>query len=186
MEKHIELIKKLKALSEKGVGGEAINAQKFFQKMLHKHNLTISDIDGEKQEDFFFNARGINARLFHQIVKRVNYDLKVYQFPSAKVKQFKLTGNSMVTCTPAEFIEIEQMFDVYTKLYKKESEVFYSAFLSANDLLARPPKEEQKSTDDLTPEELEEWMRVNQMAGNIKKETIRKQLSNGTLSVAGS
>lgn len=178
MEKHIELIRKIKALAERGVDGEAINAKDLLLKMLNRHNLTIEDIEGEKQQDYFFKAHGINGTLLHQIAKRVNYALKVYEFPASKIKEYNLSGNLMVTCTPAEFIEIEQMFHVYSKLYKEESEVFYMAFLSANDLLATPPEDKQKSTDDLTPEELENWRRANQMASKIKRETIRKQLFN--------
>ena len=184
MDKHVELIKKLKALADRGVDGEAKNAQKLLDKMLKKHNLTVEDIEGEKQQDYFFKATGINASLFAQIVKRVNYDLKIYFFPAAKVKQFGLAGNHMITCTAAEFIEIEQMFDVYKRLYKKESEIFYKAFLAANDLLAIPPKSEQKTTSDLSPEEFEEWKRTQAIASKIKTETIRKQLSNGTLPTA--
>jgi len=180
MEKHIELIKKLKALAERGIDGEAKNAQNLLHKMLKKHNLTIEDIEREETRDYYFKASGTNAKLLTQIAKRVNYDLPVYDVPSDKIKQYHLSGNMIITCTPAEFIEIEQMFDVYKKLYKKESELFYKAFLSANDLLARPPK--QKSVADLTPEELEEWKRTQKMAQGIKTETIRKQLTNSQLS----
>lgn len=176
MEKQIELIKKIKALAEKGVGGEAKNAQKLLNKMLAKHNLTLEDIEGEKVQDYLFKASGINALLLNQIVKRVNYCLKVYVIPAAKVKQYGLNGNNLVTCTPAEFIEIDQMFFLYKRLFKKESKIFYKAFLAANDLLVRPPKSEQKTTANLTPEELEEWKRMRAMAISIKTETIKKQL----------
>ena len=182
----MELIKKLKALAERGVEGEAINANKMLQKMLQKHNLTIEEIEGEKQQDYFFKANGLNATLFHQIVKRVNYNLKLYQIPAKKVKQFMLEGNQMVTCTVAEFIEIDQMFDVYKKLYKKESELFYTAFYQQTTFLLDLQKKTKYLTNDLTPAELEEWMRVQQMATKIKTETIRKQLSKGTLSAASS
>lgn len=179
MANHIELLKKLKALSDKGVGGEAENAQQMLTKMLEKHNLTIEDIEGVQTHDYYFNAKGIEGELLLQIVKRVNYDLKVYGFPQKVIKDFGLKGNTLVTCTHAEFIEIEQMFDVYKKLFKKESEIFYTAFLSANDLLISPPKEKQRTVDDLSEKELEKWNRVQQISKNIKSETIRRQISEG-------
>lgn len=180
MEKHIQILKKLKALAERGIDGEKVNAEKILQKMLLKYNLTIEDIEGEKQQDYFFKAKGINEKLIYQIAKRINYDLKVYSFPPDKVKLHNLTGNIIVECTAAEFIEIDQMFDVYKKLYKKENDLFFVAFLKANDLLTRPPKEKQKHISDLNPQELEEWTRLSEMATTIKKETIRKQLPNQT------
>lgn len=180
MDKHIELIKKLKALADKGVGGEAENAQQMLEKMLLKHNLTIEDIVGEQKNDYYFKASGIKAKLLTQIIKRVNYDLKIYDIPSNVVKKYSLSGNVMTTCTVAEFIEIEQMFYIYDNLYKRESEIFYKAFLTANDLLARPPKDEQKTTKDLSKDELEEWKRTQEMASKIKKESIRKQIQGET------
>jgi len=139
-----------------------------------KHGLTIEDICKESTKEYFFKASGINAQLFTQIVKRVNYELEIYSIPAAQVKKYRLAGSLMIECTVAEFIEIEQMFDVYKKLYKEESKVFYHAFLAANDLLGRPPK--PRSVNDLTEKELEEWMRVQGLAKNIKTETIRKRL----------
>ena len=176
MEKHIELLKKLKAHADRGEGGEKLNAQKLFDTLLQKYGLTIEDIEGEKVEYYYFKAHGIYATLLHQIMKRVNYDLKVGKLSAKRVKALGVPGGQVVKCTVAEYIEIEQMFEVYKKLYKKENDVFYLAFLTANDLLIKPPKSEAKTTKDLTPEELKEWMRVQSMASKIKKETIRKRL----------
>ena len=176
MEKHIELAKKLKALAEKGVGGEAKNAQQMLDKMLKKHNLTLSDIDGDSTNDYYFMATGVNARLFHQIVKCVNHNLKVYIFPKSKASIYGIKANMVITCTAYEFVEIDQMFSVFSRLFKEESEIFYTAFLAANDLLVNPPDSERKSVSDLSPEELEKWRRSQEMSSKIKRESIRKQL----------
>lgn len=174
--KHIELAKKLKALADKGIGGEKINAEKMLSLLLKKHKLIIDDIEGEKTENYFFKIKKGDARLLNQIVKRVNHNLSLYgEFPAKKVKQLGLKGNYMTTCTAFEFIEIESMFDIYQKLYNSELNIFYSAFLKANDLLVKSP--DCKSTKDLTHEEYEEWLRINEMASKIKKENFRKQLT---------
>jgi len=177
MNKHIELAKKLKALADKGVGGEKVNAEKMLNDLLKKHNITIEDIEGEKTEDYFFKVKSKDAHLFTQIVKRVRYDLKVYgEVPAKKIKEWGLKGNYFTTCTAFEFIEIRTMFDHYTELYKKELDIFFGAFLQANDLLAKPPQNELKSIKDLTPEEKLRWMRQTEMASKIKSETFRKRI----------
>ena len=54
MSKNIELAKKLKALADKGIGGEKSNAEAMLNNLMKKHNITIEEIEGEKLMDFFF------------------------------------------------------------------------------------------------------------------------------------
>ena len=94
MNKHIELAKKLKALADKGIGGEKVNAEKMLNDLLKKHNITIEDVEGEKTENYFFKVKPEDSNLFIQIVKRVRYDLKVYgEVPAKKIKELHLKGN---------------------------------------------------------------------------------------------
>ena len=90
MEKNIELAKKLKALSDRGVGGEKINAEKLLNDLLKKHGLTIEDVEGEKTDVYCFKASGIYAQLLLQIIKRVGFDLKVWMFSAKKVKELRM------------------------------------------------------------------------------------------------
>jgi len=175
MEKQIQILKKIKALADKGIGGEAVNAQKLFDKLLKKHGLSKSDIESEETKDYFFKVKSWDERLLSQIAKCVNCDIKVYDV-TFEVKKHRLAGNILITCTAAEYIEIDQMFDVYSKLLKSEMELFYKAFLKANNLLVTPPKEKLRTINDLTAEEFEEWLRTTQIASTIKREVVRKQL----------
>lgn len=177
MNKHIELAKKLKSLADRGIGGEKINAEKMLNDLLKKHNLTIEDIDGEKIDNYFFKVKKEDSDLLHQVIKRVNYDLKLYgEIPAKDVKRLQMDGNYFTKCTASQFLEIKSMFDFYLKAYKQELKIFFSAFITANDLLAKPPKSEATSINDLSDEEINRWMRTQQMASKIKKETFRKQL----------
>jgi hypothetical protein len=178
MEKNIELLKKLKALSEKGVGGEATNATDMLNKLLKKHNLTLEDLEEDKKNDYYFSTSGMHSELLHQIAKMVNSEVKCYDVPLKMVKKHKLSGNFILNCTSAEFIEIDQMFSVYKNLLDKELKVFYYAFLQTNDLLITPKKGSEKKLSDLSKEEKEQLLRANEMASLIKKETVRKQISN--------
>jgi hypothetical protein len=175
-EKYLALAKKLKALADKGIGGEKVNAEEMLNALLKKHNLTYEEIEGEKLQDYYFTLNKEEGRLWSQICKRVNVDLKCYgPFPSKDVKRLRLEGNNMARCTASEYIEIESMFHLYSRLYKQEIEIFYKAFCTANDLLASGKV--KRSTSELSPEELEEWKRAQAMAEKIKKESYRKQLA---------
>jgi hypothetical protein len=177
MDKHIELIKKIKALAEKGVGGEKLNAEKMLHRLLKKHDISIEDVDGEKMEDYFFKVKPEDVRLFVQVAKSVRYDLKLYGgIPTKKIKEYKLQGNYIATCTAFEFIEIKTMLDHYTRLYKEELDVFFGAFIQANNLFANPPENEMKPIEELTQEERTKWTRQTEMASKIKTETFRRRI----------
>lgn len=175
MDKKLELAKKLKALAEKGVGGEKLNAETILKDFLAKHNISLDELESEKESDYFFQIKEEEEQLFIQIVARVRRTIKVYgRITAVKIKEFKLKGNFFITCTASEYFEIESMNHVYQRLYKKELDVFYHAFLTANNLLAS--SENPKSYDDLTDEEKDKYDRGTAMAENIKSETHRKQI----------
>ena len=56
-----ELVKKIKALAESGVGGEKKNAQKLLQELMTKYNISEESLNGEIINEFelkipkFFN-----------------------------------------------------------------------------------------------------------------------------------
>jgi hypothetical protein len=175
MSKHIELAKKLKALADRGIGGEKLNAEKMLETLLKKHNLTIDDIEGEKTDDYFFKLNENEHRLWYQIVKSVNTDIKCYgEFPKKDIKLFELKGNYCIKSTLSEYIEIEAKLSIYKRLYEEESDIFFHAFCTANNLLITPKK--QIDISDLDDNELKTLLRVRQMSRNIKSEHYRKQL----------
>jgi hypothetical protein len=175
MEKQIKLLKKLKALAERGVKGEAENAKDLLYKMLEKHGLTINDIEGEKEHDFYMTIPDTHHKLWYQIVKKTRKTINAYNFPLDVVKKNKLEGNKMIVCTTAEFIEIEQTFEHYKSLYEEEMSIFHKAFLSANNLLIE--RDETDSNNELTEKEIQDWLRMIKMAETITSKTLQKKLT---------
>jgi hypothetical protein len=175
MSKHIELAKKLKALAEKGIGGEKTTAEKMLNDLLKKHNLTIEEVEGEKLQDFYFSINDKHIwTLLYQIIKYVNLEIRCFgEIPKDKIRELKLKGNYLVECTVSEYIEIEAKFDFYSKLYKSELDTFLSAFIEANDLGINDPN---RVSEELTHEEYLELLRIEGMASKIKKGEFRKQL----------
>lgn len=176
MSKHIELAKKLKALADQGVGGEKINAETMLNALLKKYKITLEEIEGESIKKYFFNLNPEEYRFFHQIVKNVNFSIKVYgPIPKKKIKTLQIEGNLFIESTASDYIEIETKFEFYKGLYEEELEIFYNAFLTANKLLALDP-DKTRTTADLSPEEWQEYQRIQNMANKIKVGQFRKQL----------
>jgi len=175
MSKQIELAKKLKALADKGVGGEKENAEKMLSDLMKKHNLTIEEIEGEVEGEYFFKIEQADVMLWRQIVANVNYKIPKYgEFPKSDIKKYHLKGNYLIKCTAAEFVEIESKFNFYKNLYKQELEVFYSAFIHANSLYSSRPA---KESDDWDNDEIDKQVRIIQMAQRIKKGQFNKQIT---------
>ena len=174
MSKNIELAKKLKALADKGIGGEKANAEAMLNSLMKKHNITIEEIEGEKLMDFFFKIEKVDYRFLLQIIKHVNYDIKCYgEFPKKVIKDNYLKGNYMITCTASEYIEIEAKHSFYKRLYNEEVAVFNTAFFKANNLLIDNPNRVDK---EMTLEDYENWKRVNEMSKKIKVGQFNKQI----------
>jgi len=174
MSKNIELAKKLKALADKGIGGEKSNAEAMLNNLMKKHNITIEEIEGEKLMDFLVKIEKSDYRFLLQIIKHVNYDIKCYgEFPKKTIKQYSLKGNYMITCTASEYIEIEAKHNFYKRLYEEEVSVFSTAFFKANNLLIDNPNREDR---EMTLKDYENWKRINDMSEKIKVGQFNKQL----------
>jgi hypothetical protein len=176
MSKHIELAKKLKALADRGIDGEKQTAEKMLADLLKKHKITIEEIEGEKTEDYYFTFKDKSHRLWFQIVKTVNTTIKCYgPFPAGKVKQYALKGNYMIICTPCEYIEIEAKYNFYKNLYDQEMNIFYAAFLRANDLLVVNNRSDNQK--EMSFVGYEKYNRINDLAQSIKKGEFLKQIT---------
>ena len=167
MDKIIQLAKKLKALSDKGVGGEKINAEKMLQKIMEKHNLSIEDVEGEKKDFAYFKADQKQEEIFWQVVSSV---LGKY---SSYVDERK-RGYFLLKVTASEAVEIQMKYDFFWKLYQEEFEIWRAAFIAKNDIYH--PKGNKIDMDDLSGEELQKIKRIAEMTNSIKRGELRKQL----------
>lgn len=174
-DKVIELAKKIKVLAEKGEGGEKRNAEAMLADLMRKYGISAEQVESPVVKRYYFQAKGINHDILTQCVVSTNYELRD-KFWTVKTMYRKTHGDCLCECTAAEYIEISQKYDLYKKLYKKELDVFFRAFCTANDLLGTPPK--MQTTDDLTDKERDEFIRAARMANSIKKERVTKQITN--------
>ena len=170
-----ELIKKIKALADGGVGGEKENAQKLLAELMLKYNITEEEIAEETVKDFdfikpkFFMAGELMVQVLYSIVgKEIGEDKGIYCLKGCR-KYF-------IRCTTAEFLEFEAKFNFYMFHFKKEAKRFYSAFLQANKIF--PPDEkarEHKEDYQLSKEDVAMLM----LAENLEKHEYRLQIDGG-------
>lgn len=139
------LLKKIRALAERGVGGEADNAEEILRRLMEKYGVSEDELDEEerRRNDFEYHGKE-QEKLLRQVVYKVTggyaYNL-VYRASGRKVKT-RLGAD----CTAAEKVEIEFLFDFYTRLWERERDAFLSAFIQKHRIFT--------IRDDIEPQEV--------------------------------
>lgn len=170
MSKYIELAKKLKNLSEKGVDGEAVNAYEALTKLLKKHGITLEELEGDKVSRVWFKYHK-HRRLFIQIAGMVMDG--VPSIWERKDKRYQYA----IDCTVAQEIEIREAFSFYAARYEQDLELFYSAFVQRNNIF--PASGGVQMIGEMSPEEQERMRQMMMLAQNLPAHIRLKQLEAG-------
>ena len=135
MSKSIELLKKIKRLSEDGVAGERVNAEALLHKLMDKYAITIEDLE----DDCYFEmqvkkpAKGLQEKLFWQLFH------KLYPKDKEKINTYNTHGKKWIFSVPLSFkIEFMEFYNFYWKTLNEDIDIFYYAFLAKNKLLCNP------------------------------------------------
>lgn len=175
MDKKQELLQKLKALAEHGVGGEKLNAQRKLSAFMKKYGITDVELDEDKAFPCEFAYKGERQRrLLSQIIYKVkNEKNTVYSFIYTASNR---ACRSRLGCkvTKTQKLEIEFLFDFYKRLYEQEEAFFFRAFVQKHRLFGQLKESEQ-------PTELsdEEYQRLYMMRQGMSEEQPLKQITGG-------
>lgn len=161
-----ERIEKIKALAERGVGGEKDTAQKKLDKLLKDNGLTIESLESEEIHYYLFSySSSYSKKLLFQVM---------YKVLSTKVSYYrtKHTRNKVgVYCTHSQKIEIELDYEFYLNLFEEEVDSLLSAFIQEQDLFPNDAGSVQVDISTLTPEEKERMLKQQAYQQNINKRT---------------
>ena len=135
MNKKVELLKKLKALADRGVDGEKVAAEKMLDKLMKKYDVTDEELSADEVSTMVFKYSGAEQKkLLLQIIYKVTNKTDIFydyiNRDSGGVSRTRLGAD----VTKAQKIEIEFLFDFYVRQYEKECEVFLEAFIQKNQL----------------------------------------------------
>lgn len=170
MDKYIELAKKLKALADRGLGGEATTAKRILDNYLKKHNLTILDIEGEKKTLEVFRTNNKYKKLFLQVASTV-IGIRI----DRRYVKRKNPNHLLLEVTKAEKIEINIKYEFYKKHFDMQYDIFFRAFIVKNQLFAFDG--EKTDIGSLDEEERKKAFKILEMARNLEKSQYLKQLA---------
>lgn len=129
MSKLIDLAKKIKALADKGIGGEKVNAETMLIDFMHKHGIEPSDLEDEFRSEYEFRYGSKEQLIMVQsILKVMGKAVKIYGYRGKRNAVF-------IECSVSEFVEINSISDFYYRHYENELKIFNTAFIHKNGLL---------------------------------------------------
>lgn len=175
-------IRKLQALAEKGVGGEATNAKILLSALCEKYGIDESKLDEEEKQWYEFEMRTSVQKLFLQLYVSVYGTTERYL---KEVELWKRGRKKIVKCkfTHAEYIEFSQMWEWHRKNYlaerKRMRELFQIAYYDKFKMYASETCDEyeaqrsKKKDSDLTMEDI---LAINMMAAACKNKSFYKQI----------
>lgn len=172
-------IGKIKALAERGVGGEKDTAQAMLDTILARHGLTLDDIESKPARKWVeVSFSGEHERLLMlQIIRKVTQqgDLMIKRRPRARSRLY-------VELSPVEQVEVEFMFEVMKAALAKEMEKMTMAFIHANNLFGpraeRDDDEDDSDEQEITPERRAELRQIAAMAMAINPVSVRRGIGN--------
>ena len=168
MSKYLDLAKKIKALADRGIGGEKVNAQLLLDKIMKEHNITIEQLEGVVIGNYYIKVKVEDRQLFSQIVATIlGSESGVWQ------TRYK-PKYRMVKTTSYNAIQINAKFKFYLLAFNNELKAFKSAFIMANNLY--PEDGAIQDEDNLTEEEKEASFKAFKMSEGMTKHVFLKQL----------
>jgi len=157
-DKKKELIKKLQALAERGVGGEKETAKKKLEQLMEKYNINSACIEEDVKDFHDFKYAGKwEEKLLVQVIAHVMGSAEdIRQRPSGKGSRSVF----LVDCTQTEALQIGVEFDFYKVLMAEDMDIFFSAFIHKHKLFGRSRNRQYESPTD---EEMEKAARIFEM-----------------------
>lgn len=173
-ERLLEKLSMVKALAERGEGGERKNAAAILERMMAKHGITDEDLEDAGVRLYWIRFKTeYERRLIRQLAYK--YLGSGHSFGCVGAYSKRQRKNVGVECTPAQYIEIEADFEFYRVALAEEMDVFYSAFLQKNDLFP-PPELADTRPSDGDEVDLERVEKIFAMMAGIERRTRHKAL----------
>jgi hypothetical protein len=171
----LKLAKKLKALADRGVGGEKENATAMLQRLMGKHGITMEMLTENEAIKHKFTVQVDQYKFWRQVVANVLGSSSVNYIPAQKGRK----RSYFVVCTPQEAVEIQARFEFFYKIWTEELDVFYSAFIQTNRLYKKPSGEDNDEEEkELTPEEEKKLCKMANMMAGMDRHIFTKQIGN--------
>lgn len=167
MTKHLDTIRKLRALAQRGIGGEKYNAQVKLRELMVKYGITEEQLESDKVEFVLINTDGTDMqwRLCAQIIYSV-------LGPDAKVSKYG--GGFYVFSNRAAACEIQAKFDFYWSAFMVDCDLLLHAFINRNNIFS--PDVNPVNVNDMDPENKKKAEKVLELSKQLNQKDFYRTL----------
>ena len=111
-EELLQRLERVKALAERGVGGEKENAEALLNRLMAKYGISEEDIEDTAERDYFIRYHNFWER---KLIVQIAYKHlgSGHCCGTVGTQSGRPHKEICVTCTPAQYIEIEADFEFY-------------------------------------------------------------------------
>lgn len=147
-------LRKLAALAERGVGGEAANARRLMEQICREHGVSLDEVlnvETVKWYDFEIGRRKTDLSLFMQCYAKVtgNGGLSYRSLSRSRIS---------VELTAYQYAEISSLFEWHKENFKRDvenlMETLFQAYCSKHALFRERSDDEPDEELNLTPEDI--------------------------------
>ncbi len=170
-------LKKLLALAEKGVGGEAVNARRLFEKFCEQHGISVEELlERETKHQYTFEigrAKDMKQLFIRCLDKVADIDDMEYSQPTR--------SSIRISVTAMQRAELLSLFNWHKVNYLHELKEFKQNFMAAyvgkhNLYFEQGGKTNNSSSEKLTEEDIARIRRVLAMREAMSDNHYYKQL----------
>lgn len=169
-------LKKLLALAEQGVGGEAVNARRLLEKLCKQYGIDIEELlDRETKHSYTFEtgrAKEMMQLFVRCLEKVVDIEGMTYSQPTRSSIRIEVTA--------LQRAEILSLFNWHKSNYMQELEDFkrnfFSAYIGKHNLYSESESKGSKGIEELTEEDIARIRRVLAMREAMSDNHYYKQL----------
>lgn len=169
-----QLLNKLKALAERGVGGEKETAQRKLEELMRKYGVEEADLSDEKKEGFKFKYKNqFEKRLILQIANKTFGDEwvdRIYIYTRGIGKRSII----LIECTKFEETQIRIEYEFYKELWKEEVEFLFKVFIQKHNIFDPNGSSKNDTTEHKYSEK--ELRRMAMMEMLLQDKTMTKML----------
>lgn len=170
-----DLLRKIKALAQSGVGGERESANAILERLMEKYGIEESELSHEAVEMTWFKYDGdLERKLLNQVVYMVTGKGDMYIRKDSMGRKMRQNG---AYCTKSQAVEIEYCYSFFKEAMKEELQDFYIAFLYKHRIFPSTTPENQ---DEDEPLDLDKLNKIAGMMRSMDDRELRRALPGET------
>lgn len=167
-------LRKLAALAERGIGGEAENARRLMEQICREHGVSIDEIlnvEERKRYRFEIGRHKIDMNIFMQCYSRVTGEKSMSYYRESR-------SAISVEMTAYQYAEISSLFEWHKQNFQRDVEsqmdILFQAYCSKHRLFSERSDDDPDEELNLTPEDIRRLWAIAALRENLNDNTYCK------------